>query len=388
MLTFLKNSLWHPALAFASAALDGSPARDMVVIGVTGTKGKSTVCEMLYAILNAAGHKTALISTIRFAYPGHDERNMFKMTMPGRGYIQGVLARAKNAGATHAVVEITSEGARQSRHAFLYLDGLIVTNIHKEHVESHGSFEKYIAAKRAIVTALERSPKKNKVLLVNGDNEFTKKFLDADVETKKIFAGSRAPGDFNAANARATVVMAEALGIQRDVAEKAIATMPQVRGRAEPIDAGQPFTVIVDYAHTPESMTELYGAFPGPKVCVFGSTGGGRDRWKRPLMGQIADDACTSVILTNDDPYDEDPDAIMKEIAGGMKRKPEMIVDRRAAIREALRLASLAQGADKPTALISGKGTDPYLMEAGGAKTPWDDATVVREELALLLKKS
>jgi UDP-N-acetylmuramoyl-L-alanyl-D-glutamate--2,6-diaminopimelate ligase len=383
MLQKIKDALWHPGLAFVSALLNGFPARSMTVIGVTGTKGKSTVCEMLYAILNAAGHKTALLSTIRFAYPGHEERNMFKMTMPGRGYIQGILAKAKRAGATHAVVEITSEGARQSRHAFLYLDGLVVTNIHKEHIESHGSFKNYIAAKRAIVTALERSPKNNRVLVVNGDNELTKTFLDADVEVKKTFAGSRVPGDFNNANARATVAMAEALGIARDIAEKAIKEMPQVRGRAEAVKAGQPFRVVVDYAHTPESMQELYGAYPGPKICVFGSTGGLRDHWKRPLMGKIADEHCKSIILTNDDPYNEDPEAIMKEIAEGMERKPGMIIDRRAAIREALRQAQ-DYSDQNVIVLIMGKGTDPFLMEAGGKKTPWDDATVVREELAKL----
>ena len=153
MLTFLKNSLWHPALAFVSAALNGFPARSMTVIGVTGTKGKSTMCEMLSAAFTAAGHQTAVASTIRFAYPGVDERNMFKMTMPGRGYLQGFLAKARRAGATHAVIEITSEGARQHRHDFLFLDGLVVTNIHKEHIESHGSFEAYADAKRSLFLA-------------------------------------------------------------------------------------------------------------------------------------------------------------------------------------------------------------------------------------------
>ena len=177
MLQGIKNSVWHPAIAYLAALWYGFPARGMVVIGVTGTKGKSTTCEMLYAIFTAAGHQTALASTIRFAYPGHEERNMFKMTMPGRGYIQAFLAKAKRAGATHAIIEITSEAARQHRHNFLYLDGLIVTNIQREHIESHGSFENYVAAKRAIVEALVRSPKKDKVLVANSTNEYTNKFL-------------------------------------------------------------------------------------------------------------------------------------------------------------------------------------------------------------------
>ncbi len=385
MLRALKDTIWHPALAFVSALTSGFPARDMIVIGVTGTKGKSTTCEMLYAILTAAGYKTALASTIRFVYPGHEERNMFKMTMPGRGFIQGVLAKAKKAGATHAVVEITSEGARQSRHAFLYLNGLIVTNIQKEHIESHGSFENYVAAKRSIVAALERSSKKNRILVVNGDNEYTKKFLDARVEIKKTFAEG-AVGDFTATNARAAATMAEALGISKDAAEKAVSDMPQVRGRAEPIDAGQPFKVIVDYAHTPDSLTALYAAFPGKKICVLGNTGGGRDTWKRPLMGKIANETCDTVILTNEDPYDEDPQKIVDEMAAGMERPPTIIMDRRLAIRGALRLASVA--GPHATVLISARARTRTSWKPAAKKTPWDDATVAREELAELLKKS
>lgn len=380
MLQKVKNIFWHPAITFAMAMLHGLPARHMVVIGVTGTKGKSTTCDMLYAVLTSAGYKTALASTIRFAYPGYDAANKFKMTMQGRGHIHAFLARARKAGATHAIVEITSEGTRQARHKYLALNGLIVTNIQREHIESHGSMEKYVAAKRAIVAELEKSPKKNRILVVNGDNEYTKKFLDARVEVKKTFTEG-ALGDFNATNARAAVMMAEELGVSHVVAEKAIADMPQVRGRVEPIRAGQRFAVIVDYAHTPDSLKALYAMFPGPKICVLGNTGGGRDTWKRPEMGAIADQECHIVILTNEDPYDEDPRAIIDAMAAGMKRTPDIVMDRREAIASALRQAQAA-GDQHITVLISGKGTDPYIMGPQGLKTRWDDATVVREELA------
>ena len=149
----------------------------------------------------------------------------------------------------------------------------------------------------------------------------------------------------------------------------------------ERIDAGQDFLAVVDYAHTPDSLQALYDAFPNRrKICVLGNTGGGRDTWKRPEMGAIADAECESVILTNEDPYDENPENIVNAMASGMKRKPRIVMDRRDAIREAL---SLAKAGD--VVLISGKGADPYIMGPHGTKTPWSDATVVREELEKLL---
>lgn len=383
MIQKLKNIFWHPTINFLFAFLNGFPAKKMIVIGVTGTKGKSSVCDMLYAVFSAAGYKTALASGIRFAYPNHEEPNLFKMTMPGRGFLQRFLEKARRAGATHAIVEITSEGTLQSRHTFLELNALIVTNIHEEHIDRHGSFENYVAAKRSIVTVLEKSSKKNRVLVVNGDNEHTKNFLDAEVETKLTFSGAQTPGDFVNANMRAVIALAETYGIKKEVAEKALQDMPQIKGRLEPIDTGQDFKVIVDYAHTPDSLEALYDTFKNErKICVLGNTGGGRDTWKRPLMGTIAEKYCEAVILTNEDPYDENPEKIIHEMTVKMKKKPTVIMDRREAIRHAL---SLAQKDD--VVLISGKGTDPYIMEANGKKRAWSDAAVTKEELENLLQK-
>ena len=149
--------LYHRVLAFLMALSYRFPARRLTVIGVTGTKGKSTTAEMLFAILRAAGHKTALLSTIRFAIEDESEPNRFKMTLQGRGFAQAFMRKALRAGCTHLVIELTSESVLQYRHWFLNLDGLIVTNIQKEHIEHHGSFEKYVAAKRALVETLVRS---------------------------------------------------------------------------------------------------------------------------------------------------------------------------------------------------------------------------------------
>ena len=173
---------------------------------------------------------------------------------------------------------------------------------------------------------------------------------------------------------------AEALGVPLAMCAKALAALPRISGRVERIEAGQDFLAIVDYAHTPDSLKALYSAFPNRrKICVLGNTGGGRDVWKRPAMGRIADEACAHVILTNEDPYDEDPRAIVDAMAAGMKRAPEIIMDRRSAIRAALRAARTGDAV-----LVSGKGTDPFIMGARGTNEPWSDARVGREELSAL----
>lgn len=400
------RALWHPLLATLAALRSGFPACEMTVVGINGTKGKSTTSDMLFSILTNAGHKTALASTIRFAIGDESEPNLFKMTMPGRGFLQHFLARARKQGATHAVVELTTEGARQWRHRFLSLDALVMLNVQREHLERFGSFEKYVAAKRWLVRELERSRKKTRAVVVCTEDAENASFLDAAVETKLPFSyheleqlssdahetrftyrGTQftipLPGRFNALNALGAIRAAEHLGVPLSVSAKALAAMPQVKGRLEPVNRGQSFSVIIDYAHTPDSLRALYSAYPGRKICVLGNTGGGRDTWKRPEMGRIADEACAEVILTDEDPYDEDPRAILDEMARGMKRAPEIILDRRHAIRRALTLATTGD-----TVLISGKGTDPYIMGKNGSKTPWSDVAVVAEELDLLLQKN
>lgn len=394
---------YHYALAFLMAVSYGFPARRMTVIGIGGTKGKSTVSEMVFAILREAGYTPALIGTIRFAVGAESVPNLFKMTMPGRGFIQRYLAQALKKGATHAVVELTTEGAREYRHLFLYPAIMVMTNVQKEHIESHGSFEKYVARKWEIVRELERSPKRQ-AIIANQDDAWNARFVDASVPSRIPYSISDLenidtshhqvsfsyknerfqvpmPGIFNAVNALAALKVAETLAIPLETVRRALAHLPTVRGRVELIDAGQDFAAVVDYAHTPDSLHALYEAFREQrKICVLGNTGGGRDTWKRPEMGSIADEACEKVILTNEDPYDEDPRAIVDAMARGMKRVPEIIMDRRAAIRTALQDARAGDAV-----LISGKGTDPFIMGAHGAKEPWDDARVVREELERML---
>jgi UDP-N-acetylmuramoyl-L-alanyl-D-glutamate--2,6-diaminopimelate ligase len=400
----MMRPLYHRAIACVMAFSYGFPARKLTVIGITGTKGKSTTAEMVFAILRAAGHKTALISTIRFAIEDESQPNLYKMTLQGRGFAQAFMRKAIRAGCTHLVIEVTSESVLQYRHWFIGLDGLIVTNIQREHIDSHGSFENYVAAKRAIVDSLILSRKARHVLIANEDISQSREFLSLPVSKAIGFgeneiAGFKGddrsirftyasipfslplPGLFNAMNALAAIKMCEAFEVPPKTAAEALAALPVVRGRVERIEGGQGFTVIVDYAHTPDSLQALYDTFKhGRKICVLGNTGGGRDAWKRPVMGKIAEESCDKVILTNEDPYDEDPKDILFAMKRDMRKEPEIIMDRREAIRTALHAAR-----DGDIVLISGKGTDPYIMGPKGSKTPWSDAQVVREELQRLL---
>ena len=187
----------------------------------------------------------------------------------------------------------------------------------------------------------------------------------------------------------AAATLADELGIPHETIKKGIENLDEVKGRVQKVNAGQEFDVIVDYAHTADSLEKLYKAFPDKKkVCVLGNTGGGRDKWKRPEMAKIADKYCEEIILTNEDPYDEDPEKIIKEMSSAISesKKPiHEIMDRRIAINTAIKRASKI-GKDS-VVLISGKGTDPYIMEANNKKTPWSDFEVTKEEINKIIKK-
>ncbi len=395
---------YHAGWALASAIWYGFPARTLTVIGVTGTKGKSSVTEMMTAILEEAGHTVAVSSTIHFKTGKTTRPNLYKMTLPGHGFIQKLLREAVRDGATHAVIELTSEAALQYRHLFLSLNVLIFTNLEKEHLESHGGMENYFQAKFRLAKALAHSSKRPRTIVANAESTYGERFLAIPIEKRIPFALSDAkalthtdtgiafdfddvhvsvphPGDFSARNALASIKAAAFLGVSVPTSAKALGSVTRIKGRADRIEQGQDFLTVVDYAHTPDSLTALYEAYKDrPKICVLGNTGGGRDTWKRPDMGRIADTYCTEVILTNEDPYDEDPYAILDAMAKGMAREPRIIMDRREAIAAALAMASAGDAV-----LITGKGTDPYIMEANGKKTSWDDAQVVSEELTKLL---
>ena len=410
-------SWYHFTLALLAALYYRFPAKNITVIGITGTKGKTTTSELINSILEQAGFKTALASTLRFKIGDQSERNMLKMTMPGRFFLQQFLTKATSANCDYAIIEMTSEGARFYRHKFIYLDSLVFTGITPEHIESHGSYEKYRQAKLAIVKALANSPKPNKILVVNKDSQDAEHFLKIKTDKKIVFGEetgkpytvsengiefsfanevikSKLTGSFNLYNLLAAASLTKALGINAKTIKQAIENFNGILGRMEIIHSNasevrgkQKFLVIVDYAHTPESLEKVYKTYPTrKKICVLGGTGGGRDHWKREVMGSIVDNYCDEIILTDEDPYDEDPMAIVDDIATGIKTKEfTTIMDRRQAINQAIASASKTEGS---VVLITGKGTDPYIMGPEGSKLPWDDATVAKEELELVLKNN
>jgi UDP-N-acetylmuramoyl-L-alanyl-D-glutamate--2,6-diaminopimelate ligase len=398
---------YHFTLVFLGALRYWFPSRNIYCIGVTGTKGKSSTVEFINAILEADGKTTAVSGTIRFKLGARSEPNLYKMSVPGRFFLQRFLRRAVHGGCEYAVLELTSEAVKQYRHKFISLNALVFTNLAPEHIESHGSFEQYAAAKLQLVTALERSGKRNRAVVANVDDAFGKKFLAANVEHRLpysladgepielsasgsifLFHGKRIttnlPGRFNVYNMLAAATLCSFMGVSDETIARALSSMSGIKGRVERIEAGQSFPVIVDYAHTKESLVELYDAFKEKeKICVLGNTGGGRDRWKRPEMAKIADQCCAHCILTNEDPYDEDPREIVREMEAGFRNHtPEIIMDRREAIRRAL---SYAMERPESAVLITGKGTDPFIMGKDGSKIPWNDAEVALRELEALL---
>lgn len=405
--------VYHVLLAITGTILYRHPSRHIYVIGITGTKGKSSTVEFVNSVLEASGKKTAILSTIRFKVDETSHPNKYKMTMPGRFFTQRFLREAVDAGCEYAIIEMTSEGARFYRHLGVSMDALIFTNLAPEHIESHGSFEKYKQAKLRLVKNLERSSKPVRLAIANLDNEHAPSFLICPIEKNIGYslahthiisetATSSAinwndmditvplPGKFNISNALAALTLARELGLPLEKAKQGIESLSLIRGRVERVEVDhldeaygkQDFSVIVDYAHTDDSLRKLYETFPtSRKIAVLGSTGGGRDSWKRPVLGKIADEYADVIIITNEDPYDEDPMKIINEVASGVtNHEAHIILDRREAIAFAL---SLARTGD--TVLITGKGTDPYIMGPRGTKEVWDDATVAREELEKIL---
>jgi UDP-N-acetylmuramoyl-L-alanyl-D-glutamate--2,6-diaminopimelate ligase len=398
-------SLYHASLAYISAIWYGSPSRSLLVIGVTGTKGKSSTTEMINAIFEEAGHKTAVLNSIRMKVANESKPNTMRMSMPGRFFIQRFLSRAHTQGCTVAILEMTSEGARLHRHRAIALDALVFTNLAPEHIESHGSYEAYADAKFSIGKQLARSGKKFRVMVANADDPGSERYLKLPIEktvgyslkTDKSHLANengghflfndmtisvKLPGNFSLENALAAASLADAFGIGTPTIVRALGKISRIPGRAEKVEAGQDFTVVVDYAHTADSLKALYDAYRAKrKICVLGATGGGRDKWKRPVMGKAADENCDEIILTNEDPYDEDPKTIIDELASGMKRKAEVILDRRRAIARGI---SLARAGD--AVLITGKGTDPTIQGPHHSAEAWSDARVAHEEIENLLR--
>lgn len=359
------------------------------MVGITGTSGKTTTTELLYEIFTKAGFKSASLTTLRFRIGEWTETNFLKMTMPGRFKVQKLLKEAKRAGVKYVFLEVTSEGIKQFRHKFIDFYAAILTNLSEEHLESHGGFENY---RRAKLELFKIAP----LHILNGDDP---NFLYFHRVRTKIRAGSlkreivykiadypkdlesRLPGEFNKNNVLAAVTFAKEEGLNWETIKATVKAFSGLEGRMEEIPA-QKFSVWVDYAFLPQALEKVYQSLKdmGYKklIAVTGAAGGGRDKWKRPIVGDTAARYCVKVYVTNEDPYDEDPMKIIDEVAGKHKGFIK-ILDRREAIREALKSAKKGEAV-----VVTGKGAEPWIMGPRGEKIPWDDRKVVREELAKL----
>ncbi len=370
----------------------GFPSKSMKVIAVTGTKGKSTTVFMISKIFEDQGLAVAAIGSLGFKIKDKQWPNTLKMTLPGRLKLQKFLYKAKKAGVDYVVLEATSEGIAQNRLAGIYIDCAVFTNLHREHLESHGSFGNYLKAKQKLFLKV-----RNRHILNMGDSYF-EKFANFQARTKITYGtnwgmitpttlrtksaelGMKLLGDFNIQNALAALSVAYAYNLNMDKAVESLNLIEFVPGRME-IIKGNGFDVIVDYAHTPDSLEAVYKTlrpFANKLTCVLGAAGGGRDKWKRPEFGRIAAKYCDEIILTDEDPFDENPAEILEQIASGFSQiqnpnfKYQKIINRKGAIEYALTQARVGD-----TVIITGKGSEVSMALAGGKKIPWSDKKVV-----------
>ncbi|MCL4561648.1 MAG: UDP-N-acetylmuramoyl-L-alanyl-D-glutamate--2,6-diaminopimelate ligase [Chloroflexi bacterium] len=411
------------ALAYLAAGFYSFPARQLTVIGVTGTDGKTTTANLIYEILMEAGYPTGIISTVNATISGEVVDTGFHVTTPDTPDIQRYLARMVAAGLSHVVLEATSHGLAQGRVLACEFDVGVITNITHEHLDYHGTFEAYRAAKASLFTSLAETHAKRqgnpRTAVLNRDDD-SYEYLDRVTSTKKISYGfdsradvraedivstsggtrftavgpgffipveSRMVGAYNVSNCLAAVAATVAsLGSPTEAAQKGIAGMGGVPGRMEQIDLGQDFTAIVDFAHTPNalqrSLETTRGLTHGRVWVVFGSAGL-RDREKRRLMAEVAVAQADATIFTAEDPRTESLDSILEEMAHGAStrgaREGETfwrIPDRREAIRFAIRNA-------RPGDLViaCGKGHEQSMC-FGEIEYPWDDRVAMRAALA------
>ena len=398
------------AMADAAAEFFGHPSRELRVAGVTGTNGKTTTTFLLYAMLAAAGLRPGLLGTVETRIGG--ERRQALRTTPEAVDLQRLLREMVDVGDSSCAMEATSHGSALKRLAGLRLSVLVFTNLTQDHLDLHGTMERYFEAKRSLFTEGDPPPAAVNIgdpygraltdelrslrlapLLTFGfapDAEITAEGLELSLRGARFSAAgidlaSPLLGRFNVENVLGAVAAARILGLPDEAIAIGAASVRGVPGRFESIDEGQPFLVVVDYAHTPGSLEnvlqEARELAEGRVVCVFGC-GGDRDREKRPMMGRAASEGSDVAIVTSDNPRSEEPDAIIRSILDGVTRPVEIEPDRRLAIARAVEIA-----APGDLVLIAGKGHEQG-QEAGGKTVPFDDREVAREALRRLGAKA
>lgn len=441
--------LYHRALAWLAAVAYGHPSRELVVIGVTGTNGKTTTAYYLAKALEASGFQTGCSTTAIVKVGARESLNTLKMTMPGRFALQRLLREMVRAGCRYAVIETSSQGLIQHRHKGIAYDVAVFTNLTPEHIEAHGGFEAYRAAKRKLFEHLVRLPEKRIAYRVSHidkggatryglrdtGNEIVPRvaILNAESPEAAFYASTpglqdvrwyglgsakglnashialdergstfqvngmdiclRQPGKYNVENAMAALATCEALGVDMKEAALKLGMIERVPGRFDRIEEGQTWTAIVDYAPEPESLRKLYEALalvPHTRLIhVLGSCGGGRDIARRPVLGRMAAEHADIVIVTNEDPYDDDPVEIIRQVADGAEAAGKVpnknlftILERKEAIEKAM---SLAQ--DHDLVVMTGKGCETWMCVANGKKLPWDEVSTAREAIRRELER-
>lgn len=420
----------HFVLAWIAYFWYGRPARKLIVVGITGTKGKTTTCRLVASALEAGGHKVGLLSTVEFQVAEKRWLNDKKMTMLGRGQIQSMLRDMVRAGCKYAVVETSSEGILQYRHVGLLYDISVFTNLGTEHQERHGGFENLRRDKGKIFAGLMKTKHKvlgdqkvPKIIIANVDDAHADYYLQFPADKKYGFSmGNKENkftvpaiigriihsdgtgidfeadnfkyrlniiGEFNVPNALAAIAVAKSQHVAEEKIAAGLGSVKLVEGRMEEVRAGQDFKVLVDYAHEPMSFTQLFASLrtmvgdSNKIISVIGSDGGGRDKGKRAKMGEIAGQMTDFVVVTDVNSYDEDPREIAEMLAAGARQAGKkdgaglfIEVDRYKGIQKAI---SLARTGD--VVVITAKGTEPFIGIAGGKKIPWDDRRVAKEIL-------
>ena len=390
------------SMAGAAARLAGDPTAGLRTVGITGTNGKTTTAFLTRALLEAGGLSTGMLGTVELVVGG--EVTPAVRTTPEAIDLQPLFAAMLEAGDVACVMEVSSHALELHRADAIHWDVAIFTNLTQDHLDFHPSMEAYFQAKRRLFAAGPR------LAVINVDDPYGRRLAaelpdaltigidapDAALRATDVatgFGGSRfrigelelevaLPGRFNVLNALGAVAAARALGVADDVIAAALPAAGRVPGRFEPVEAGQDFAVLVDYAHTPDSLENVLRAAreltAGRVLVVFGC-GGDRDRGKRPLMGEIAGRLADLAFVTSDNPRSEEPGSIIVEILAGVApgAPVEAIADRAAAIA-----AAVAQARPGDVVVIAGKGHEQGQEFAGGEQVPFDDAQVARAALA------
>jgi UDP-N-acetylmuramoyl-L-alanyl-D-glutamate--2,6-diaminopimelate ligase len=418
-LVVLRASDTRRTLAVAAAALHGHPAQQLKLVGVTGTKGKTTTTHLVRAVFEAAGHRTGLVGTINNIVGGQSEP--VKHTTPEAPLLQSTFARMVAAGDTHAVMEVSSHALALHRVGATPFDIAVLTNIGHDHLDFHADLDDYIAAKCSLFAGLAPGPagqgKPSPAAIINDDETYAGRFRLAtppgvSILTYGLGAGALVsaervalhangadfllrspvgaaevhlalPGRFNVYNSLAAAATGIAAGIDLSVIVAALGGVAGVDGRFERVVAGQSFAVIVDYAHTPESLASVLDTAReltrGRLIVVFGC-GGDRDRTRRPTMGRIAAAKADLVFITSDNPRSEEPEKIIDDIVAGLPGDLDPGVWQRNADRAGAIRAALLAARTGDVVLIAGKGHETYQI-LGETTIHFDDREVAREVL-------